>query len=85
MYTAPLLNVIYLCVKFEVTNFYTLAVMPQTRFHDTWMDRRTDGRMDRVTPVYPPQTSFVGVYKLQEFEELEALERRYCSTGLIFL
>ena len=26
-------NVIYLCLKFEVTSFYTLEVMPQTKTH----------------------------------------------------
>ena len=31
--TALLLNVIYLYVKFEVTSFYTLEVMPQTKIH----------------------------------------------------
>ena len=33
MYTDLVLNVIYLCVKFEVTSFYTLEVMPQTKIH----------------------------------------------------
>ena len=65
LYTALLLNVTYLCVKFEVTSFKTFEVMLRTRFCDTWTDKRTDGRTnrwtDRVTPVYPPQTSFVGV------------------------
>ena len=28
LYTALLLNVIYLCVRSEVTSFYTLEVMP---------------------------------------------------------
>ena len=49
LYTALLLNVIYLCVKFEVTSFYTFEVMPWTRFRDI----QTDGRMDeglRQTP-----------------------------------
>ena len=31
LYTAIVVNVIYLCVKFEVTRFYTLEVMPRTK------------------------------------------------------
>ena len=42
MYTALLLNVAYLCVKFEVTSFNTYEVMPQTTFRD----RRMDGQGD---------------------------------------
>ena len=33
MRTALLPNVIYLYVKFEVTSFYTLEIMPQTKNH----------------------------------------------------
>ena len=49
-YIALLLNVIYLCMNFEV--------MLWTRFCDTCMveqtDGWTDGRTVTVTPVYPP-------------------------------
>ena len=31
LYTAVLLNVIYLCAKFEITSFYTLEVIPWTK------------------------------------------------------
>ena len=31
LHTALLLNVIYLYVKFEVTSFYTLEIMPWTK------------------------------------------------------
>ena len=31
LYNTLLLNVIYLCVKSEVTSFYTLEVMPRTK------------------------------------------------------
>ena len=33
LYIAFVLNVIYLCVKFEVTSFYTLEVMARTKIH----------------------------------------------------
>ena len=33
LYTALLLNVIYLCLKFEVTSFYAFEVMPRTKIH----------------------------------------------------
>ena len=33
LYTALFCNVIYLCVQFEVTSFYTLEVMPRTKIH----------------------------------------------------
>ena len=32
LYTALVLNVIYLCVKFEIISFYTLEVMPGQKF-----------------------------------------------------
>ena len=33
LYIALVLNVIYLCVKIEVTSFYTLEVMPWTKIY----------------------------------------------------
>ena len=62
LYNALLHNVTYLCMKFKVTSFNTFEVMPQTRFRDAHTGRQTDGRhtyrqTDRVTPVYPPQTT----------------------------
>ena len=33
LYIALVLNMIYLCMKFEVTSFYTLEVMAWTRSH----------------------------------------------------
>ena len=33
LYDAHFCNVIYLCVKFEGTSFYTLEVMPWTKIH----------------------------------------------------
>ena len=33
LYTALFCNVIYLCVKFEVTSFHTLEVMPRTKIY----------------------------------------------------
>ena len=39
LYTALVLNVIYLCVKFEVTSFYTLEVMAQTKIHNRNLER----------------------------------------------
>ena len=59
LYTALLHNVTYLCIKFEVTSFSTLEVMPQTRFRDA----RMDGQTDRVTPVYPPNFVYGGIIK----------------------
>ena len=35
LYTALFCNVIHLCVKFEVTSFYTLEVMHRTKIHST--------------------------------------------------
>ena len=52
LYTALLHNVTYLCMKFEVTSFTTYVVNP-------WI-RQTDVRMDRVTPVYPPNLRLCG-------------------------
>ena len=31
LYAALFYSVIYLCVKFEITSFYTLEVMPETK------------------------------------------------------
>ena len=39
LYTALVLNVIYLCVKFEVTSFYTVEVMPRTKIHSKKLQR----------------------------------------------
>ena len=39
LHTALLLNVIYLYVKFEVTSFYTLEVMPQTKINNRNLQR----------------------------------------------
>ena len=39
LHTALLLNVIYLCVKSEVTSFYTLEVMPRTKIHSKNLQR----------------------------------------------
>ena len=43
LYTALVLNVIFLCVKFEVTSFYTLEVMPQTKIHSKNLQRAITG------------------------------------------
>ena len=61
LYTALFHNVTYLCIKFEVASFNTFEVVPETRFRDARTDGWMYGRRDRVTPVYSPQTSFVGV------------------------
>ena len=110
LHTALVLYVIYLCVKFEITSFYTLEVMPETKiqsynlqraitpkivgigygsctlhFSTMWpisvwslkllaltllklcprqdfiMHRQMDIQTERVTPVYPPQTSYWGI------------------------
>ena len=39
LYTALVLNVIYLCVKFEVIRFYNLKVMPRTKIHSKNLQR----------------------------------------------
>ena len=39
LHTALVLNVIYLYVKFEVTSFYTLEVMPWTKIHSKNLQR----------------------------------------------
>ena len=39
LYTAFVLNVIYLCVKFQVTSLYTLEVMPRTKIHSKILQR----------------------------------------------
>ena len=36
LYTALLLNEIYMCVKSEVTSLYTLEVMPQPKIHKVY-------------------------------------------------
>ena len=43
----------HLCMRLEVSSFINFEVMLLTRFRDTQTDRRTDLRMDRVTPEYP--------------------------------
>ena len=39
LHTALVLNVIYPCVKFEVTSSYTLEVMPLTKIHNNNLQR----------------------------------------------
>ena len=39
LYIALVLNVIYLCVKFEVTSFYTLEVIARTKIHSKNLER----------------------------------------------
>ena len=39
LYTALLLNVTYLCAKFEVNSFNTLEVMPRTKTHSKNLKR----------------------------------------------
>ena len=39
LYTTLLLNVINMCVKSEVTSFYTLEVMPRTKIHNKNLQR----------------------------------------------
>ena len=50
LYTTLLSNVTYLCMKFEVTNFNTYKVIPQTRFRDAGTEGCTDGRGDSSIP-----------------------------------
>ena len=47
-YTALVLNVIYLWVKFEVTSFYTLEVMPQTKIHSKKLQRAITQRLNEI-------------------------------------
>ena len=44
--TALVLNVLYLCVKFEVTSFYTLVVMPWTKIHSKHLQRAITQQLD---------------------------------------
>ena len=39
LYTALLLNMISLCVKFKVTSFYTLKIMARTQTHSKNLER----------------------------------------------
>ena len=48
MYTALLLNVIYLCVKSEVSSFYTLEVMPQTKIQSYNLQRAITRKIDGI-------------------------------------
>ena len=48
LYTALVLNVIYLCVKFEVTSFYTLEVMPQTKIHSKNLQRAITRELNEI-------------------------------------
>ena len=39
LYTSLVLNVIYLCVKFEVTRLYTMELMARTKIHSKNLER----------------------------------------------
>jgi hypothetical protein len=35
--------------------------LEELRLQGTWTDKRTDGRIDRVIPIYPPKLCLRGV------------------------
>ena len=48
LHTALHLYVIYLYVKFEVTSFYTLEVMPQTKIRSKTLQREITPKIDGI-------------------------------------
>ena len=72
LYTALLHNVTYLCMKFQVTNFNTLKVMPRTRFLDARTDGSAYGWTDRLgdSSITPPNFVCGGITRqLQNSEK----------------
>jgi NAD(P)-dependent dehydrogenase (short-subunit alcohol dehydrogenase family) len=55
------LQVVYFkCVKFHKNPISGLGGVALTRYMDGWTDGRTNGRTDRVIPIYPPKLCFAG-------------------------
>ena len=48
LYSALVLNVMYLYVKFEVTSFYALGVKPRTKIHSKNLQRAMTPKIDGI-------------------------------------
>ena len=58
-HTALHLHVIYLCVKFEVTSFYTLEVMPWTKIQSKDLQREITPKMAGIELLFLYSALFV--------------------------